>query len=42
MRERDIEFVFQWLKKAEFDLITARQVLKLSDGPADTPCFHAQ
>lgn len=42
MKERDMEFAKQWLKKAEHDLITARHVLNISDGPTDTPCFHAQ
>lgn len=33
---------FQWLEKAEHDLITGKQTLLLPDGPTDTVCFHAQ
>jgi HEPN domain-containing protein len=32
----------QWIEKAGHDLVTARAVLTLPDGPTDTPCFHAQ
>ncbi|MEO5334239.1 MAG: HEPN domain-containing protein [Magnetococcus sp. YQC-5] len=42
MNERNIEYCREWLKKADHDLITARTVLGLVDGPTDTPCFHAQ
>ncbi|MEW6378307.1 MAG: HEPN domain-containing protein [bacterium] len=42
MRDRNRELALQWLKKADHDLITARQTLALPDGPTDTPCFHAQ
>ncbi len=31
-----------WLRKAENDLITARQTLLLPGGPTDTVAFHAQ
>ncbi|MDE2725930.1 MAG: HEPN domain-containing protein [Gemmatimonadota bacterium] len=42
MKDPQTEFARQWLKKAENDVITARQTLALEDGPTDTPCFHAQ
>ncbi len=42
MTDRHSELAQQWLKKADHDLITARQTLELPDGPTDTPCFHAQ
>lgn len=42
MKDRNKEFAQQWLKKADHDLITARQTLALSSGPTDTPCFHSQ
>jgi len=42
MRNRDIELARQWIEKADHDLVTARAVLALPDGPTDTPCFHAQ
>ncbi len=42
MKDPQTEFARQWLKKAENDVITARQTLALKDGPTDTPCFHAQ
>lgn len=42
MSDPQTEFARQWLKKAENDVITARQTLALEDGPTDTPCFHAQ
>lgn len=42
MRNKSIELALLWLKKADHDLITARQTLALPDGPTDTPCFHAQ
>lgn len=42
MNDPQTEFARQWLKKAENDVITARQTLALEDGPTDTPCFHAQ
>ena len=42
MPERNIEFALRWLEKAEHDLITARHTLAVSDGPTDTPSFHAQ
>jgi HEPN domain-containing protein len=37
-----LELAKQWMEKAEHDLVTARAVLALPDGPTDTPCFHAQ
>jgi len=42
MRSRDLELARQWMEKADHDLVTARAVLALPDGPTDTPCFHAQ
>ena len=42
MSAPDLEFARQWLRKAGNDLFTARCVLEHPDGPADTPCFHAQ
>lgn len=40
--KKDHELALQWLKKADNDLITARQTLLLEDAPTDTICFHAQ
>ncbi len=37
MNDPQTEFARQWLKKAENDVITARQTLALKDGPTDTP-----
>lgn len=42
MKNKSIELALLWLKKADHDLITARQTLALPDRPTDTPCFHAQ
>ncbi|MBF0132053.1 MAG: HEPN domain-containing protein [Magnetococcales bacterium] len=42
MNGRNRDYCREWLKKADHDLITARSVLALVDGPTDTPCFHAQ
>ena len=42
MRNRALELAKQWLEKASHDLVTARAVLALPDGPTDTTCFHAQ
>ncbi|MBF0097771.1 MAG: HEPN domain-containing protein [Magnetococcales bacterium] len=42
MSARNVQFAQAWLKKAEHDLITARAVLVLPNGPTDTPSFHAQ
>ena len=42
MRNRALELAKQWLEKADHDLVTARAVLAIADGPTDTPCFHAQ
>lgn len=42
MSDRNVDFCREWLKKANHNLITARSVLSLEDGPTDTPCFHAQ
>ncbi len=36
------ELALLWLRKADNDLITARQTLLLADGPTDTVAFHAQ
>lgn len=36
------ELARRWLQKATNDLITARQVLLLPEGPTDTVAFHAQ
>lgn len=37
-----LDLAQQWLRKAENDLITARQTLLLPGGPTDTVAFHAQ
>ncbi len=42
MKETNKELSEQWLKKARNDLITAKSVLEILDGPTDTPCFHSQ
>jgi len=42
MSEKSAELALQWLRKADHDLITARQTLLLEDPPTDTVCFHAQ
>lgn len=42
MSAHNAEFCRAWLRKAEHDLITARRVLDMPEGPTDTPCFHAQ
>ncbi len=42
MPDRNVEYAQRWIAKAENDLVTAEQTLKLADGPTDTPCFHAQ
>jgi HEPN domain-containing protein len=42
MNDKSIKLSKLWLKKAENDLITARQTLLLPDGPTDTVCFHSQ
>ena len=39
---KNIEFAFQWLKKADNDIVTAKQTFLLPDGPIDTVCFHTQ
>jgi len=40
---RKIEVLRQWVQKAENDLVSAAQVLKLgAQCPADTVCYHAQ
>lgn len=42
MKSRSLELAAQWMEKTRHDLVTARAVLDLLDGPNDTPCFHAQ
>ncbi len=42
MSENNIELARLWLKKADNDLITAKQTFLLPDGPTDTVCFHSQ
>jgi HEPN domain-containing protein len=42
MSSKPEELARLWLRKADNDLITARQTLLLRDGPTDTACFHAQ
>jgi len=42
MSDKSRELALRFLKKADHDLITARQTLLLPDGPTDTVCFHAQ
>ena len=39
---RETEFAVKWLRKANNDLVTARQTLLLEDCPTDTVSFHAQ
>ncbi|MBF0139301.1 MAG: HEPN domain-containing protein [Magnetococcales bacterium] len=41
MKGRNRDYCQEWLKKADHDLITARTVLAMENGPTDTPCFHA-
>jgi len=42
MKEQKTEIVKAWVRKAENDIITARQTLCLPNGPTDTVCFHSQ
>lgn len=42
MNEKNTELSNGWLKKANNDIVTARQTLLLEDGPTDTVSFHAQ
>lgn len=42
MPNRNRELAHRRLGKAENDLISARHILAVPDGPADTVCFHAQ
>ncbi|MBC8180332.1 HEPN domain-containing protein [candidate division KSB1 bacterium] len=42
MNSNHIDLAFQWLKKADNDIVTAKQTLLLDGGPTDTVCFHAQ
>ena len=42
MNSQHLELARHWLRKADNDLVTARQTLLLCSGPTDTPCFHAQ
>ena len=42
MNSQHLKLAQHWLRKADNDLITARQTLLLSGGPTNTPCFHAQ
>ena len=42
MSERNLELAKAWLKKAQNDVTSAREILLMQDGPTDTPCFHAQ
>ena len=42
MSASDRELAQSWLRKAGNDLVSARQILLLPDGPTDTVCFHAQ
>ena len=42
MNSQHLELAQHWLRKADNDLVTARQTLLLCSGPTDTPCFHAQ
>ncbi len=39
---RHEEMAREFLKKAENDLVTARYVLDMENGPTDTPAFHTQ
>lgn len=36
------EIVQEWIKKAENDLLNAKTVIKITNPPTDTICFHAQ
>lgn len=42
MTDKHIELANRWLERSDNDIITARQTLLLTNGPTDTPCFHAQ
>ncbi|PSQ99911.1 MAG: hypothetical protein BRD48_02765 [Bacteroidetes bacterium QS_9_68_14] len=42
MSSRHREWAGEFIEKAESDLLTARRVLEMEDGPTDTPAFHAQ
>lgn len=42
MKGRELELARRWLDKAWHDILTAEAVLRLPNGPTDTPCFHAQ
>lgn len=42
MTQQTAELVEAWIGKATNDIVSARQILLLSDGPTDTACFHAQ
>ena len=37
-----IDFIKEWIKKAENDLKNAEYVLNMDDPPTDTVCFHSQ
>ena len=42
MKMTDIEFAFEWTKKAEHDLFIMRLGLDNADTPSDVLCFLAQ
>ena len=42
MSGNNAELARSWLIKAKNDIVSAKQILLLDNGPIDTPCFHAQ
>lgn len=36
------EYVVQWMKKGDNDLLNAETVIRIDNPPTDTICFHAQ
>lgn len=42
MKEDKLYVVRSWFRKAENDLITAENTMKMKNPPTDTICFHAQ
>jgi len=35
------KYVWEWIKKAEHDLVNAETVIKIENPPTDTICFHS-
>jgi len=42
MTQQTAELVEAWIGKATNDIVSARQILILTDAPTDTVCFHVQ